>query len=205
MFSGKTTELIRRMKRFKFANYECMIIKYAHDARYDADAVATHDNQTLEATKATELIPLREQCRPYEVIGIDEGQFYPDIVPFCEEMASLGKTVIVAALDGTYQRKQFADILQLVPLAESVIKLNAVCMICYGEAAFTKRKGAEKEVEVIGGAEKYLAVCRQCFVSPIKEASPKRINMTPFLRPGGQSKSQVRKLFDSPQKMEEAL
>lgn len=78
-------------------------------------------------------------------------------------MANLGKTVIVAALDGTFQRKAFGKILNLVPLAESVVKLHAVCMQCYKEAAYTKRIGAEKEVEVIGGADKYQAVCRKCY------------------------------------------
>ncbi|PIO23751.1 hypothetical protein AB205_0191630 [Aquarana catesbeiana] len=71
---------------------------------------------------------------------------FPDVVEFCEEMANKGKTVIVAALDGTFQRKPFGDILNLVPLAESVVKLNAVCMECYREASYTKRLGAEKEV-----------------------------------------------------------
>ncbi|XP_010006981.1 PREDICTED: thymidine kinase, cytosolic-like [Chaetura pelagica] len=88
---------------------------------------------------------------------------FPDIVDFCEMMANAGKTVIVAALDGTFQRKAFGSILNLVPLAESVVKLNAVCMECYREASYTKRLGAEREVEVIGGADKYHSVCRACY------------------------------------------
>lgn len=99
----------------------------------------------------------------FSVIGIDEGQFFPDTVEFAESMASTGKTVIVAALDGSYRRVGFGDILNLIPLAESVIKLTAVCMICFNEASFTKRIGQEKELEVIGGAEKYMAVCRGCY------------------------------------------
>ncbi|KAF2975812.1 hypothetical protein EK904_005888, partial [Melospiza melodia maxima] len=88
---------------------------------------------------------------------------FPDIVEFCEKMANTGKTVIVAALDGTFQRKAFGSILNLVPLAESVVKLNAVCMECFREASYTKRLGAEREVEVIGGADKYHSVCRACY------------------------------------------
>ncbi|KAK2112168.1 hypothetical protein P7K49_011915 [Saguinus oedipus] len=88
---------------------------------------------------------------------------FPDIVEFCEAMANAGKTVIVAALDGTFQRKAFGTILNLVPLAESVVKLTAVCMECFREAAYTKRLGTEKEVEVIGGADKYHSVCRLCY------------------------------------------
>ena len=100
----------------------------------------------------------------FSVIGIDEGQFFPDTVSFTERMANLGKTVIVAALDGSYQRTGFGDILNLIPLSESVIKLTAVCMNCFDEASFTKRIGLEKELEVIGGAEKYMAVCRKCYM-----------------------------------------
>lgn len=88
---------------------------------------------------------------------------FPDIVEFSETMANEGKTVIVAALDGTFQRKAFGSILNLVPLAESVVKLTAVCMECFREAAYTKRLGVEKEVEVIGGADKYHSVCRLCY------------------------------------------
>jgi hypothetical protein len=101
----------------------------------------------------------------YDCIGIDEGQFFPDIVPFCEKMANIGKTVIVAALDGTFQRKPFGSVLDLIPLAESVTKLSAVCMLCYNDASFTERLGDELAVEVIGGSDKYLAVCRQCYFS----------------------------------------
>ncbi|XP_042338599.1 thymidine kinase, cytosolic-like [Plectropomus leopardus] len=100
----------------------------------------------MEAVPANCLADVRPLALQACVIGIDEGQFFPDTVEFCEEMANLGKTIIVAALDGTFQRKPFGNILNLVPLAESVVKLHAVCMQCYKEAAYTKRIGAEKEV-----------------------------------------------------------
>ena len=85
------------------------------------------------------------------------------MVEFCETMANAGKIVVVAALDGTYQRSGFGDFLNLVPLAENIVKLTAVCMRCYGEAAFTQRLGSETEVELIGGKDKYMAVCRECY------------------------------------------
>ncbi|KAM7426030.1 Thymidine kinase [Porites harrisoni] len=163
MFSGKTTELLRRIKRYQVANHSCMVIKYEKDNRYDADGVATHDRQTLRASACSVLGHIKQKAMDYSVLGIDEGQFFPDIVEFSEEMASLGKIVIVAALDGTFQRQAFGGVLNLVPLAESVVKLNAVCMHCYQDAAFTKRLGSEKMVEVIGGADKYMAVCRDCY------------------------------------------
>ncbi|XP_026131704.1 thymidine kinase, cytosolic-like [Carassius auratus] len=163
MFSGKSTELMRRVRRFQVAQYSCLLIKYAKDTRYSQTGMATHDMSMMEAVPACCLRDVWSLALQACVIGIDEGQFFPDTVEFCEEMANRGKTIVVAALDGTFQRKPFGNILNLVPLAESVVKLNAVCMQCYKEAAYTKRLGAEQEVEVIGGADKYHAVCRACY------------------------------------------
>ena len=152
MFSGKSTELIRRLQRFKIARYNCLIIKYAKDNRYTKEeSIATHDKQMLEAVSASKLYDLCSKYNihdDYDVIGIDEGQFFPDIVEFAESMADAGKTVVVAALDGTYQRKGFASILELVPLAEHVTKLTAVCMICFEEGSYTKRITEDKEVTI---------------------------------------------------------
>lgn len=168
MFSGKTTELIRRLKRFQFAKHSCLIIKYHRDQRFtEKDEIITHDHQKMAAVACVKLYDLKKNhnlLSEYSIIGIDEGQFFPDTVTFAEEMANLGKTVIVAALDGSYQRKPFGNILNLIPLAENVIKLTAVCMNCFQEASFTMRIGSEKELEVIGGADKYMAVCRPCYM-----------------------------------------
>ncbi|KAK2495639.1 hypothetical protein MC885_018230 [Smutsia gigantea] len=198
MFSGKSTELMRRVRRFQIAQYKCLVIKYAKDTRYSSN-FSTHDRNTMEALPACLLRDVAQEALGVAVIGIDEGQFcrcvwwdrqrcsvfcvapgsccsewklalpsshpfqFPDIVEFSEAMANASKTVIVAALDGTFQRKAFGTILNLVPLAESVVKLTAVCMECFREAAYTKRLGTEKEVEVIGGADKYHSVCRLCY------------------------------------------
>ena len=97
------------------------------------------------------------------MIGVDEGQFFPDVVKFCEDVAELGKTVIVSALDGDFRRKPFGSILELIPLAEYVVKLSAVCMICTADAAFSKRIVEGDEVEKIGGSDMYVAVCRKCY------------------------------------------
>jgi len=168
MFSGKSTELMRRLKRYQVAQYKVMIVKYAKDVRYDEDGIATHCGMKIPATVSTTRlgeITSKISDEDYDVIGIDEGQFFPDVVQWSEKMANLGKFVVVAALDGTFQRKPFGDILSLVPLSETVTKLNSVCMNCFGDAAFSKRITAEddEKVEVIGGADKYMAVCRACF------------------------------------------
>ncbi|XP_030594221.1 thymidine kinase, cytosolic [Archocentrus centrarchus] len=201
MFSGKSTELMRRVRRFQVAQYNCLVIKYAKDTRYSDTGMATHDKNTMEAVPANSLRDVRSLALQACVIGIDEGQFFPDTVEFCEEMANLGKTIIVAALDGTFQRKPFGNILNLIPLAESVVKLHAVCMQCFKEAAYTKRIGAEKEVEVIGGADKYQAVCRRCYGGLMAEkenSSPFR-NETPQHALTGKltDNSISRKLFSS--------
>lgn len=174
MFSGKTTELMRRLKRYQIAKHNCLVIKYANDTRYDSERLSTHDHQTLPAVTATKLQDLHHLTGGYSIIGIDEGQFFPDTVEFSESLANMGKVVIVAALDGTFQRVGFGNILQLVPLAESVIKLTAVCMRCYRDASYTKRISQETAVEVIGGSEKYIAVCRECYnkESPMKQQVP---------------------------------
>lgn len=172
MFSGKTTELIRRLKRYELANHKCLIVKYAKDVRYDSKCgggVATHDHQSHGAVAATTLTSISREAEGCSVIGIDEGQFFPDVVEFSEKMANAGKIVVVAALDGTYQRSGFGNMLSLVPFAEQIVKLTAVCMRCYGEAAFTQRLGSETEVELIGGTDKYMAVCRECYRTKFSE------------------------------------
>ncbi|KAK6620415.1 hypothetical protein RUM44_006816 [Polyplax serrata] len=171
MFSGKTTELIRRIRRYQLARFKCLVLKYTGDCRYSKNDVATHDFCTFDAISCSSLEDCRSQTMEFDVIGIDEGQFFCDLISFCENLANKGKIVIIAALDGTYQRTAFGDILKLVPLAESVIKLNAICMLCYNTAGFTKRITNEKAVELIGGADKYMAVCRECY--HLKRASSK--------------------------------
>ncbi|GAB9465848.1 hypothetical protein Gpo141_00003238 [Globisporangium polare] len=163
MFSGKSTELIRRVRRFAHAKLQCLVVKYKNDTRYSEEKLSTHDKMLFEAKPVTRL----EEVRPYlanaDVIGIDEGQFFPDLVEFCLEAASLGKVVIVAALDGTFERKPFGSVCELIPAAENVIKLNAVCTVCGHDAAFTRRIVADKSVELIGGSDLYEPRCRQCF------------------------------------------
>ncbi|OBS73387.1 hypothetical protein A6R68_12064 [Neotoma lepida] len=190
-----STELMRRVRRFQIAQNKCLVIKYAKDTRY-SNSFSTHDRNTMDALPACLLRDVAQEALGVAVIGIDEGQFFPDIVEFCEMMANAGKTVIVAALDGTFQRKAFGSILNLVPLAESVVKLTAVCMECFREAAYTKRLGLEKEVEVIGGADKYHSVCRLCYFkkSSVQPAGPDNKENCPVLGQPGEA-SAVRKLF----------
>ncbi|KAG8172505.1 hypothetical protein JTE90_017586 [Oedothorax gibbosus] len=158
MFSGKTTELVRRLNRYRMAGQCCLFVTYGKDRQGIFQSVSTHDKQSHSAIRATTLADLRTLAIYYSVIAIDEGQFFPDVETFAEDMADRGKIVIVAALDGTFQRKAFGNMLQLVPLAESVVKLTAICMLCFGEASFTQRVGPP-DIRV----GEYKSVCRTCY------------------------------------------
>ncbi|BFU24901.1 thymidine kinase domain containing protein [Entamoeba histolytica HM-1:IMSS-B] len=164
MFSGKTTELIRLIKRFRYSKKTTVVIKYSKDTRYGSeDEAISHDKESWKAIPTMKLMPVLETALNYEVIGIDEGQFFPDLIEFSEACASYGRLVIIAALDGTFQRKPFGQITDLIPLCESVKKLSAVCVNCGKKAAFSLRTSSEESIEVIGGVDKYCAVCRKCF------------------------------------------
>lgn len=165
MFAGKTSELLRRLRRYQYAQKECILIKYINDVRYSQDAISTHDLVQEKALPTDRLERVAHLVQDYHVIGIDEGQFFPDLVEFCEAAANGGKIVIVSALDGTFQRKPFGNVLSLIPMAESVVKLKAVCMVCGKDAAFSKRIVDDQETELIGGSDMYIAVCRKCFMT----------------------------------------
>jgi len=163
MFSGKSTELLRRLQRQEIARRRCILFKYSHDQRYDAiDRVSTHDLRWRTAVPCVTLQEHLQEALEYNVIGIDEGQFFADLVEVCEQLANAGKNVIVAALDGDFRRKPFGRTLELVPLAEDVVKLKAVCTDCLATAAFSKRLVAQTQQELIGGVGSYSAACRRC-------------------------------------------
>lgn len=194
MFAGKSTELLRRIKRwdylffrfnynifrYQFASKKCLVIKYAKDTRYSDKCVSTHDKQMIEAVSCVSLSEIEEKAVDFDIIGIDEGQFFEEIVEFSESMANLGKTVIIAALDGTFERKPFGRILELIPLAENVTKLDAVCVEWNHLASFTKRTCDSKETELIGGDEIYRPVCRGCFLKNQSQDEPLSSEATPL-------------------------
>ena len=169
MFSGKTTKMLHCIRRHGFANKRVLLVKYCKDQRYSVGSVATHDNVTGPAgchtLSVASLSQVGDEYHNYDVIGVDEGQFYPDLAEFADRVASEGKVVIVAALDGDFLRNPFGDICRLIPRAEVVTKITAVCMMCGCNASFSRRISAEQDVEVIGGADKYLPTCRECYHS----------------------------------------
>ncbi|KAL3643318.1 hypothetical protein CASFOL_014133 [Castilleja foliolosa] len=179
MFAGKTTTLLKRMKTESTNGRSVAIIKSSKDSRYGLDSIVTHDGQKLPCLPLADLSSFREKlgAEKYdklEVIGIDEAQFFGDLYDFCSEAADHdGKTVIVAGLDGDYLRRSFGSVLDLIPIADSVTKLNARCELCGKNAFFTLRKTDETKTELIAGADVYMAVCRNHYVSGqvVKEAT----------------------------------
>lgn len=164
MFSGKTSELVKRVRRSLAASQKCLLIKYKGDTRYGLEPVlSTHDDVHMAAKLVLTLGEMENAAWHYDVIAIDEGRFFPDLVERAEQWANDGKHVLVSALDATFQRKPFLNVLEVIPLAENVVKLTAVCSDCHKSASFTKRLSAETDVQVVGGADKYTALCRTCF------------------------------------------
>jgi thymidine kinase len=184
MFSGKSTEMMRRIRKHAVAGRVCAVVKYVKDTRYspsienvdrterisatsNGGILVTHDRVHFEAFATNCLSEFQRENESIfsnlDVIGIDEGQFFPDIVKYAEYWANLGIVVIIAALAGTFQRNPFNDVLNLIPLAETVDKLTSVCYFCKKEASFTLRIGTEQQVELIGGEDKYHAACRTCY------------------------------------------
>ncbi len=168
MFSGKTSALFTALKRYQFANKKILLIKYGKDQRYDKEKCSTHDLSMMDAISTLQLnIPEIDELiksQKIDVIGIDEGNFYPDLVEQCEKWANQGLEVIVSALDGTSQRTLFGQVHQLIPKAENIEKLHAVCVFCYKEASFSLRVDQDnKEEQFIGGIESYKPVCRACW------------------------------------------
>ena len=168
MFSGKSEELIRRIRRAMIAKQKVQAFKPEIDDRFSPDDIVSHDDRRIECRKvrgAEEILPLVEEDT--RVIGIDEAQFLGDgLVGVCEKLADQGKRVIVAGLDQDYRGKPFEPIPQLLALAESITKTMAVCMKCGAPANKTQRLIASDERIVVGAGEAYEPRCRNCFKPP---------------------------------------
>jgi thymidine kinase len=162
MFAGKSTELQRRMRRYVVAKQRTLLITHAADQRYATSGVVTHDRVSATALSMSLLADVpRERWTDVDVIGIDEAQFFDDLVEFVTNALAANKTVVVAALSGTFEQQVFGHVLELVPLADSLEALTAVCSRCGAHAPFTRRRNAaDSTTVVIGGAEMYEAVCR---------------------------------------------
>lgn len=170
MFSGKTETFIRKMKKFEYANYQIQIFKPHIDNRFNDKQVVSHSNHFIAAQKITTVQELAEQIKPQtKIIGIDELQFFDlAIVNILNKLAYENYIIIANGLDKDFRNVPFPVVSQLMPFAEYITKLSAICAICYKPADRTQRlaKGAPADfhepIIKIGAAELYQARCRHC-------------------------------------------
>jgi thymidine kinase len=165
MFSGKTEELIRRVRRAQYAKQKVQLFKPALDERFGTGRIASHDQRAIPCVPLASIGDLRDHLeRDTAVVGIDEGQFFSeDLVPICEDLASRGLRVIVAALDQDYRGEPFGAIPRLLCVAEYVTKSLAICVRCGNPANRSQRVRGGRETIQVGAGDAYEPRCRACF------------------------------------------
>jgi thymidine kinase len=164
MFSGKTEELIRRLKRAKIANLRVGIFKPAIDTRYDGQNIVSHDEKAILSTPVDHSPTILQMAGNVDVIGIDEAQFFDDQLPaVCEQLASQGTRVIVAGLDMDYLGQPFGQMPYLLARADYITKLHAICVKCGNIASYSYRKALLDSQVLLGETEFYEPRCRTCF------------------------------------------
>ena len=167
MFSGKTEELIRRLRRAQIAKQKVAIFKPRIDKRYSAEHIVSHSDQSLVSTVVDDAAEIPKLAGNAQVVGIDEGQFFKaNLVDVCESLANQGKRVIVAGLDQDYRGKPFEPMPQLLAISEYITKTLAICVVCGNPADRTQRTTASHERVVVGAKDIYEARCRRCHQPP---------------------------------------
>jgi thymidine kinase len=181
MFSGKTSKLLEIYKQSMFCNIPIIVINHSADVRYHDTHLSTHDKTMIPCVQTTELItiwdygsidePIEEkiydahiQFRESKVVLINEGQFFPDLVPCVEELLKEGKHVYVCGLDGDFERKKFGTILDLIPLCDKVTKMTSLCSRCRdGTLGIFSLRITEEKTQFLIGSDNYIPVCRKCY------------------------------------------
>lgn len=173
MFSGKSEELIRRLRRAQIARLSVQSFKPAIDSRYSEIHIVSHSEMRIESqlvSSAGEI--LKSVSVETEVVGIDEGQFFDtDLVSVANDLAYQGKRVIIAGLDMDYLGRPFEPMPQLLAIAEDITKTRAICMQCGSPATYTQRLIASRERVVVGAADAYEARCRACYDPNLSDKS----------------------------------
>ena len=169
MFSGKTEELLRRLKRAQFAKLDIAVFKPKIDNRYDIQKVVSHDENTITAIPVDCAKNILQLVNQAQVVAIDEAQFFDaDLVAVCNELANDGVRVIIAGLDMDFLGKPFGVIPQILAIAEHITKVHAICIDCSAIANHSYRKTTDTTLVKLGEKEEYKALCRNCFSSKIK-------------------------------------
>lgn len=164
MFSGKTEELIRRMRRAQFAQQELIIFKPLLDNRYAAEEVVTHRGERIPAMAVNSAEEILKNWKDQKVVGVDEVQFFDDeLIAVCVELAKRGVRVICAGLDMDFAGQPFGAMPKLLAVAEYVTKVHAICVSCGALAQFSHRLVGEKNQVLLGEKHHYEPLCRKCF------------------------------------------
>lgn len=174
MFSGKTEELIRRLKRAQFANQKIAIFKPSIDVRYSEVEVVSHDLHSIKSTPITDAEFMLDIPEDIQVVGIDEAQFFDEnIVDVCQTLANRGVRVIIAGLDTDFLGKPFGPMPSLMAVAEDVQKVHAICVKCGNLANHSHRLSKNENLVVLGEKDVYEPLCRECYNKAIAEEQSK--------------------------------
>jgi thymidine kinase len=170
MFSGKTEELIRRLRRAQFAGLKVEIFKPSLDKRYSDTRVVSHDEKSILSTPVDNASAILLLAGEVDVVGIDEAQFFDNsIVEVCNKLADDGIRILIAGLDMDFMGNPFGPMPALLSIAEFVTKVHAICMRCGNLAQYSFRKSNEDQVVVLGEKDKYEPLCRTCYNKALKK------------------------------------
>jgi thymidine kinase len=171
MFSGKTEELIRRLRRAQFAGLKVEIFKPSLDKRYSEDRVVSHDDKSIVSTPVDNASSILLLAGEVDVVGIDEAQFFDNsIVEVCNNLADNGVRVLVAGLDMDFMGNPFGPMPAILSISEYITKVHAICMRCGSLAQYSFRKSEEEQVVLLGEKDKYEPLCRECYNKAIKKS-----------------------------------
>ena len=169
MFSGKTEELIRRMKRAQFAKQTVEIFKPCIDVRYSEDKVVSHDSHSIPSTPIQSPAQMLEMSNDVEVVGIDEAQFFDNsLIEVVQTLANRGIRVIIAGLDTDFLGKPFGPMPALMAVAEDIQKVHAICVKCGSPANHSHRLSKSEELVLLGEKDEYEPLCRHCYNAAIE-------------------------------------
>lgn len=171
MFSGKTEELIRRLRRAQFAGLKVEIFKPSIDNRYSENRVVSHDEKSIVSTPVDNSSAILLMARDVDVVGIDEAQFFDNsIIDVCNNLANNGVRVVIAGLDMDFMGNPFGPIPALLSISEYITKVHAICMKCGSLAQYSFRKSDEAQVVLLGEKDKYEPLCRECYNKALKKS-----------------------------------
>ena len=183
MFSGKSTRLIGLIRKYTYKAKKTIMIKFFADKRYtEKSEVVTHDFLKYDSIDCKKLRDHFEKLKNYDVIGIDEGQFFPDLVEVCQELALMKKTIIVAALNGDFRMEPFPVVDKLIAKADKIKLLKAYCFNCHKDANFSLRIVQSNETVLIGAGEAYKPACRECHIFFSKEREKGNLNIDKIIK-----------------------